>query len=681
MRRFVLSLLVVLVAGFSTLGGLLPLLVPQKAQAVQAPENDDIFDVEAYNGAREDELTTRPLGEFFPPFDFNFSYNFDVDVSGGGLFGGGANADVNTDLQSILQPLFTPQEQFQKQSSRFEPPRANITLSTAGIQPGTQLSATAQPQSFKQQGSGEDLFYAWALDTVSLSGVAAGADPLDLPQASSPRATHSRATKTDSDGDGMDDDWEVRYGLNPNDPSDAGQDPDSDGYTNDVYKNESGEVLIVEPATSAGPAGGPLTNLKEYIWGTDPRNPDTDGDGFSDGQDIAGLGQTQISLTVPPDASVNDAPVLRLTILGHSLQAFEQDKPLVKLDSNTVTLTVRDAEKLDVRLEANNDAPVPGQDVTLTATLGRTDFQPGILSYTWFVNNVPQQDASGESKFTYTYTVPETAQPGDVVLFSVTAVNFETRQQAEAELEIRVGELVQLQYDPQKVESGKDLTVTATMVNNADPTDLVFHWSLDDHELDDQSGQGKTSLTVPIPKGTGEKHTVGVRVTTPEDSAAFADSQTTLEVAQPAISLVVDPTAVALGGTVTAVAVPEHFASSDLQFSWTIDSQPQQTQPSESSIVITASDSGTHTVGVRVQSVGQGAESATASASFTVATTAETALSAPAGSGGTTAPATTVASVRQAFFGRPLSLGIFFGAFFVVLGIVTALLIRRNALS
>ena len=36
----------------------------------------------------------------------------------------------------------------------------------------------------------------------------------------------------DSDGDGMPDEWEIKYGLNPFDPSDANLDCNGDGYTN-----------------------------------------------------------------------------------------------------------------------------------------------------------------------------------------------------------------------------------------------------------------------------------------------------------------------------------------------------------------------------------------------------------------------------------------------------------------
>ena len=58
----------------------------------------------------------------------------------------------------------------------------------------------------------------------------------------------------DDDNDGLPDDYEVRYGLDPFDPQDAGHDTDGDG----------------------------LNNLTEYGLGTSPVQADTDGDGMDD---------------------------------------------------------------------------------------------------------------------------------------------------------------------------------------------------------------------------------------------------------------------------------------------------------------------------------------------------------------------------------------------------------------
>jgi len=63
---------------------------------------------------------------------------------------------------------------------------------------------------------------------------------------------------SDYDEDGMLDGWEMIYGLNPTNASDALPDPDNDGFT----------------------------NLQESQYGTDPYNWDTDGDGLSDAFEI-----------------------------------------------------------------------------------------------------------------------------------------------------------------------------------------------------------------------------------------------------------------------------------------------------------------------------------------------------------------------------------------------------------
>jgi hypothetical protein len=62
----------------------------------------------------------------------------------------------------------------------------------------------------------------------------------------------------DTDGDGLPDVFEVANGLNPNDPTDGELDPDRDR----------------------------LSNLEEFLLGTDPGKEDTDGDGFADGEEL-----------------------------------------------------------------------------------------------------------------------------------------------------------------------------------------------------------------------------------------------------------------------------------------------------------------------------------------------------------------------------------------------------------
>ena len=67
------------------------------------------------------------------------------------------------------------------------------------------------------------------------------------------------ACDADDDNDGIPDSFETANGLNPNDPSDAALDKDSDG----------------------------LTNLQEFQRMTNINNPDTDGDGMNDGDEVA----------------------------------------------------------------------------------------------------------------------------------------------------------------------------------------------------------------------------------------------------------------------------------------------------------------------------------------------------------------------------------------------------------
>lgn len=86
-----------------------------------------------------------------------------------------------------------------------------------------------------------------------------------------------KGPKFDTDKDGMPDLWEQQYGLDFLNPADAAEDPDNDG----------------------------LTNLDEYLAGTDPFNTDSDGDGYDDGFEKT-FGRDPTSPAVSPFDDVNE---------------------------------------------------------------------------------------------------------------------------------------------------------------------------------------------------------------------------------------------------------------------------------------------------------------------------------------------------------------------------------------
>ena len=139
-------------------------------------------------------------------------------------------------------------------------------------------------------------------ELTNLEEYANGTDPLD----------------DDTDGDGMDDGYEVFFGLDPDDEGDRLDDPDGDGLTNlkearahtspvdadtdgdgmdDAFELEW-DLKPVSASDAAGDLDGDaFTNLEEYKAGTNISDPDTDRDGVLDGHDVVPLEDIAIKLT------------------------------------------------------------------------------------------------------------------------------------------------------------------------------------------------------------------------------------------------------------------------------------------------------------------------------------------------------------------------------------------------
>jgi len=85
----------------------------------------------------------------------------------------------------------------------------------------------------------------------------------------------------DDDNDQMSDDFERAHGFDPLNSADAGEDTDGDGLSNlDEF------LAGTDPLNSDTDQDG-LSDGDEVAAGTDPLNPGTDGDGVSDADEIA----------------------------------------------------------------------------------------------------------------------------------------------------------------------------------------------------------------------------------------------------------------------------------------------------------------------------------------------------------------------------------------------------------
>ena len=91
----------------------------------------------------------------------------------------------------------------------------------------------------------------------------------------------------DEDGDNMDDDWESENNLSEENKFDAFVDPDEDN----------------------------LANQDEFKYGTDPYNPDTDGDGYKDGDEILKGSNPLDETSVPQSPAENKPPIASFIFL------------------------------------------------------------------------------------------------------------------------------------------------------------------------------------------------------------------------------------------------------------------------------------------------------------------------------------------------------------------------------
>lgn len=627
------------------LSSLLTLGLPLRSSAQLEKDNDsDAYDQETCNGVSEDEMEAtkdgaveNPFGpidlpgsssrnggndpDAFSPFP-NGSFQLPFELDFGGQQGGGGGGGGGGQAFSFV-PTYTSDEDKRVNASFYPEPQVSLQLADPTAVQGEEVTATVQYDSFADQSVPGQNFYTVAfVDGVFLNGHMAGGSAEALQELSvggggarGDCSTVSRKTQSDSDGDGMDDDWEIRYGLNPNDPGDAGQDPDKDGYLANNFINLDGEAVQPAPPIAGAELGdGSFSNYEEYVLDTDPRNPDTDGDGTPDEADAVGLGQSVIKF--PATKTLGEpAYNLHVIVVGRTQKKNEDGDTLIKIDSATRQVQTGTRENLQVQLQLLS-AAAPGQTLVVTSEPTGTDQRDLLNTYRWSVAGQLNTQSSGQGRRTLEYPIDRGVAVGTKLPITLELINSKTGQLAKGALDVVVGDTVLLNYDPLTVEQNGTAQIQALLTAEQPRDDFLFNWTVNDQLVPTASRVGADTFDLPIAGRGGQEQTVSVTVYRTSDSALIGQSMTTLTVLEPSVQLVLTPEQPRSGDHPVLEITAQHFGSNTLQYSATVDGKKLET--TGPLVSLPAVTQGEHHLAVTVRSTETPASVANAELVFNV---------------------------------------------------------------
>jgi len=198
---------------------------------------------------------------------------------------------------------------------------------------------------------------------------------------------------------GIPDSWAIANGLDPTDPALPFEDPDHDG----------------------------LTNLQEFQHGTDPNNPDTDGDGLTDGQEVL-MYHTNPVLFSTDDTGISDGIEVQTGTLGLSLsQKLTKAISTFTVTPTTFVLDVNTIQGLASQQLAVKALLIDGKTtLDLTSTLEGTNYSSSDLTICNF--GAPDGNVFAGNNGTCTITVTNSGftatATGTVIGFSPTPLSF-----------------------------------------------------------------------------------------------------------------------------------------------------------------------------------------------------------------------------------------------------------------
>lgn len=296
-----------------------------------------------------------------------------------------------------------------------------------------------------------ETYFSWCVDGISQQGVVAGGeyiteqrpdqDILDNVDDSGCCNLVQRTPLPGKDvdpADGIDDDWQKRYGFkvtgNIDTPLDFDYDGDApesdtvptlsgDGYIANDYIDVEGERIALTPGSFNPVTGdtfvtgdGSFSAAEEYIWGTDPTEYDTDQDGYPDEADVVGVGQYSLQFVSDkkprqypsgPDVVGGDRYNIRVKTLG-KLEARreetvdgldEEDQGLdlaevVRIAVDQAWFFARDEGELFANLTHEPQKPGLNDPIRVEADISESARPEGTIEYAWYAtrNIAPEND-------------------------------------------------------------------------------------------------------------------------------------------------------------------------------------------------------------------------------------------------------------------------------------------------
>lgn len=322
-------------------------------------------------GAEAPDPPKTKLGDVFPPFK---------DIDAGSIITGIEYRFNST--QDLVNAVTGGAQNFTK-------PSLEIILGDNNLQPGTSTSVMAMPMEYDSIFT--DQYFAWCLGTresrITQNGLVAGGTRIPQDGNKSDcyndvRRLPDKSDDVDANNDGMGDKWESRYFGTTR--VDVNGDADHDGFTLDSTNGISGPngVIRLVPNSivvakgkeiSFGTCDGNFTNGEEWVWGTNPIDPDTDDDGYGDEQDVCGKGQVSFQYTPPDGSKQGDSEFVEAIAVGYATyREGNGSQKLAKIANSAKTLNIGNGEELTGALEyrlTNSTQQESQQDATTKENL------------------------------------------------------------------------------------------------------------------------------------------------------------------------------------------------------------------------------------------------------------------------------------------------------------------------